>query len=68
MKVVEEFNQVSLLDRIKEAETIDELLLLDTEGSEYKWASDKTRRKWVRAIQRRKSQLSKAPKRKGGNK
>lgn len=48
-----EFNQVSLLERIKNAENNEELLMLTDEGNEYYFASDKTRRRWKKAIARR---------------
>lgn len=45
-----EFKPVSLLIRIKNATTDDELLALYTEGLDYKYAADKTRRRWNEAI------------------
>ena len=62
MTVAIEFKPVSLLERIKKAGSNDELLLLEAEGVEYEYARNKTRHKWEKAIQRRKSQLSKSKK------
>lgn len=45
-----EFKPVSLLIRIKNATTADELLALYAEGSGYKYASNNTRRKWSDAV------------------
>jgi len=53
-----EFNPVSMLDRIKEAKSNDELLALAVEADGYVYASDKTRRKWDRTTQTRKAQLA----------
>lgn len=53
MTVAVEFNKVSLLERIKNAESNEELLMLIKEGNEYKFASDKTRRRWEKAAVRR---------------
>lgn len=55
-----EFKPVSLLDRIKKAESNDELLEIEIEGSGYKYASDKTRDKWNKASLARKVELLKA--------
>lgn len=52
-----EFNPISLLERIKNAENNEELLVLIIEGDGYRFASDKTRRRWVRAASSRESQL-----------
>lgn len=54
-----ESNPIGLLNRIKKAESDDELLALIAEGDGYKFASDKTRRKWEKAILARRAQLSK---------
>jgi len=59
MTVVVEFKPASMLVLIKTAKTNDELLALAVEAVGYKYASDKTRRKWDRAIQSRKVQLAK---------
>lgn len=57
--VTTEFNPISLSDRIKNAESNDELLSLETEGNEYKYASDKTRRRWEKRIFVRQTELAK---------
>ncbi len=54
-----EFNQVSLLERIKNAESNKELLMLINEGNGYKFASDKTKRRWMKATARRTLDLKK---------
>lgn len=53
-----EFKPVSLLERIKNAETTDKLISLIVEGSEYEHASPKTRGKWEKAAFARKRQLT----------
>lgn len=55
-----EFKTVSLLDRIKMAESNDELLSLWTEGSGYEYASANTQKKWAKASLNRKAELRKA--------
>jgi len=55
-----EFNPISLSDRIKSAESNDELLALAIEGNEYKYASDKTRRRWDKHISIRRIELLKS--------
>lgn len=54
-----EFNPISLLERIKNSESNEELLALTIEGNGYIFASDKTRRRWDKASASRKSQLTK---------
>jgi len=54
-----EFKPVSLLDRIKKAETIDELHLLLLEGETYEYAHCKTRAKWDKAYEARRRQILK---------
>ncbi len=66
MTAATEFNPVSLLERIKTAENIEELARLNVEGVGYEFATDKTRRKWARATatrQKELSQVTKKPKR-----
>lgn len=63
-----EFNQVSLLERIKNAESNEELLKLIDEGNEYKFASDKTRRRWEKAAARRTLDLEPKPEKKSKKK
>ena len=41
---------ISLLERIEAATTEQELLTLYTEGEGYKYAADKTRRRWSAAV------------------
>lgn len=55
-----EFNRVSLLDRIKTAESNDELLALKTEGSGYEYASINTQGKLEKASTARRAELRKA--------
>jgi len=52
--------EISLLDRIKIANSNDELLELKTEGFGYKYASVNTRTKWKKASLSRKTELQKA--------
>jgi len=59
MSVAVEFKPVSMLDRIKQAKSCDELLALAVEATTYEYASDKTRRKWDRATQARKVEILK---------
>lgn len=51
------FNPVSLLDRIKQAETLDDLALLTLEGMQYEYASEKTRNRWWHVTRTRKIEL-----------
>lgn len=60
MVVEIKFNKVSLLDRIKRAESNDELLELTEEGFGYEYASTNTQVKWGKAILIRKAELEKA--------
>lgn len=53
-----EFKSVSLLERIKSADTVDDLIKLIVEGSEYEYASSKTRGKWEKAAFTRKKELT----------
>jgi len=62
MTVVVEFKPVSMLDRIKQAKSCDELLALAVEATTYEYASEKTRRKWDRTTQARKVAILKAEK------
>ncbi|KKN99045.1 hypothetical protein LCGC14_0142900 [marine sediment metagenome] len=48
MTIAVEFNLTSLADRIKNAKTVNELNLLLQEGEGYGYASDKTKRKWIK--------------------
>lgn len=50
MSAATEFKPVSLMDRIKQATTEQELFALFNEGEAYKYASPKTRRRWSQAI------------------
>ena len=52
-----EFKPVSMLERIKNAETLTELSLLAEESAGYEHASPKTRGKWDKAGHVRKAQL-----------
>lgn len=54
-----EFKSTSMLNRIKQAKSYDELLALAVEATTYEYASDKTRRKWDRATQSKKNELAK---------
>ena len=54
-----EFKPVSLLERIKNAETVEELSILSKEGFVYEHAASKTRGKWSKASCIRKAQLLK---------
>lgn len=44
------FNPISLLNRIKKASTDSELMELYGEGNGYRYAANKTRRRWNEAI------------------
>jgi len=52
------FHPISLLCRIKQAETENDIACLMKEGAKYSYASDKTRKRWAKAAQTRKSELS----------
>lgn len=58
-----EFKPVSLLDRIRQANSNDELLSLEKEGFGYQYASINTRGKWKKASLTRKAQILKGNKR-----
>lgn len=66
MTTAVEFKPISLLERIKTAESNEELAILNVEGVGYEFATDKTRRRWARATatrQKELSQVTKKPKR-----
>jgi hypothetical protein len=49
---------ISLSDHIKQAADMDELLALSIKGDGYKYASDKTRRRWEKQIEARRKELT----------
>lgn len=53
------FKTTSLLDRINGADDINELESLISEGSRYKYATNNTRNKWLKAAKLRVQELSK---------
>lgn len=53
------FHEISLLERIKSAESNEKLGTLNAEGNGYVFASDKTRRRWKSAGLTRENELIK---------
>jgi hypothetical protein len=51
-------NTASLMDRIKAAESPEEIEALLEEGRHYEWASEETRRRWKRKAKQRLEQIA----------
>lgn len=54
-----EFKSISMLNRIRQAENLDNLRVLTLEGLQYKYVSDKTRKRWNKATNIRQKELFK---------